>query len=283
MLAPSLWAAEGRKSLLNEILRYDAILLGAEQTGVARQHAALLETRVQSCQSEADECILEILLADDTLSAIASASSPFENSATSALTQRGGSCAALVAVILALGESTASPFKAMILRQHVVLTSGGNRYFEVLDGGRRLAQAELNRHQPDPPVGIVTVGGWEYLPYYLDNLAARLADAGKHDRADAAFQEALKRAPNAARIRYNYGTFLFQQGAYVDAERELRKSMSLGWKDAAAFVNRGATRWKLGRLKAARRDFKRALQLDPKNREATTNLQRLEQLLKQAR
>jgi Flp pilus assembly protein TadD len=54
------------------------------------------------------------------------------------------------------------------------------------------------------------------------------------------------------------------------------RAIRLGWKDASIFVNRGAARWELGQLKAAKRDFRKALRIDPENPEATANLSRFE-------
>jgi tetratricopeptide (TPR) repeat protein len=224
-------------------------------------------------------CFLRTVLGDSRITPVADPTL-VESTVTSALADKRGSCAALVGLVLAVTEAARSPFDAVVLRDHVVLARHGSRneFFETLDEGRRLDMAELSRHRDLPAGHLVVVEPDEYVAYYLDNLAARLqAEGGRSDQVASMFVQALEIAPAAARIRYNYGTFLLQQDRFDESEKMLSRAIGLGWKDAAAYVNRGAARWRLGRVKAARRDFEKALELDPMNREARVNLERLAQ------
>ena len=54
----------------------------------------------------------------------------------------------------------------------------------------------------------VRAAGSAFLPYYLENLAARLANTGSAVEAERLLQRAIELAPESARFRYNYGTFL---------------------------------------------------------------------------
>jgi Flp pilus assembly protein TadD len=168
--------------------------------------------------------------------------------------------------------------KAVVFRDHVVLATGAepDTLFEVLQQGQALTETDLARLEPFPPGGPARVDGWDYLPFYLDNLAARLAESGKTAAAEGTFRQARELAPGNARLRYNYGTFLLQLERFEDAWAELDRAIRLGWKDADAFVNRGVARFKLGRYSQARRDFQRALRLDPQNRRAQDNLAMLD-------
>jgi Tfp pilus assembly protein PilF len=119
------------------------------------------------------------------------------------------------------------------------------------------------------------VRGREFAAYYLDNLAVRTADSGKSSLAERLFRRALDVDPDAARILYNYGTFLAGTGRDADAVTFLGRAIAAGWDDSRVFVNRGVVNWRLGNGRAAREDFVRALGLDPGNREALTNLRLL--------
>lgn len=239
---------------------------------------------LQSCSSERSNseempiCVLDVLLRGKELAPIPGRSAPAQNTFTSTMTSGEGSCAALVATVLALTEDLGSPFDAVILREHVLLglRASPGRYFEVLEQGREVTEPDLSHHGPFPPGGPTRVGGREYVGYYLDNLAARLAEAADTNSADETFQAALQRVPRAARVHYNYGTFLLQHGRNEPSLYHLTRAIRLGWKDADAFVNRGAALWRLERIKAARRSFKKALQLDPHDRRAASNLRSLD-------
>jgi tetratricopeptide (TPR) repeat protein len=178
---------------------------------------------------------------------------------------------------LELGDELNVPFTAIVLREHVLLGSAADPGLahEVLDQGKPVRLSELHRYGPMPPGGPAHVAASDFLPYYLDNLAARLADAGDLEPAERTFREAIHLAPKVARLRYNFGTFLVHRERYKEAEAELARAIRLGWKDADAYVNRGVARWKRDKPKDARRDFEEALRLKPGNRDAVVNLRQL--------
>ena len=150
-----------------------------------------------------------------------------------------------MAVLIAFGDRLQVPFTAIVLREHVLLGSATDPAvaYEVLDRGRVVGLSELHHYGPMPPGGAVHVAGADFLPYYLDNLAARLAEAGDVAAAERTFRDAVSIAPKVARVRYNLGTFLVQRERYREAERELTRAIDRGWKDADAYVNRGVSRW----------------------------------------
>ena len=270
--------------LIELLLQIDVELHSPETMERAHAAAADFGAALKACQSthvdsyDRDSCLLNALLGDTGFVAARAASRPAESTAASALAGQPSSCAALVAAVLALSEPFGKPFDAVVLRDHVVLgsTESPSTYYEVLEGGRRLSDTDLSKHG-----GVATsirVAGDEYVSYYLDNLAARLVEDGEAEKADAFFRRALQRSSRAGRIRYNYGTFLLQQGSYEQAAEQLNQAIRSGWKDALAYTNRGTARWKLGKLKAARRDYRKALALDPRNQLAAVNLRRLEEM-----
>jgi len=77
-------------------------------------------------------------------------------------------------VLLTLGDQLRIPLTAIVLREHVLLGSATDPglAYEVLDRGRSVRLTEIPRYGLLPPVGLVHVSGSEFLPYYLDNLAA---------------------------------------------------------------------------------------------------------------
>lgn len=95
--------------------------------------------------------------------------------------------------------------------------------------------------------------------------------------AETAFQQALEYGPRAARLHYNYGTFLLQEERPEEALEHLSRAIRLGWSDADAYVNRGVAFWKLKRNKKAAASFRKALDRDPLNRRAKANLKAIEE------
>ena len=127
-----------------------------------------------------------------------------------------------------------------------------------------------------PPSGKpIRVSAEGFLPYYLDNLAARLVDAGQRDEAERALQQGLSLAPKAGRLHYNYGTLLLNSERFGEAERQLRLAIRYGWDDADAWVNRGVALWKLGKTTKAEDCFETALKKDPKKPRALSNREAL--------
>lgn len=224
-------------------------------------------------REERADCLLRAFVGSSGLEA-STLADPILNSVTGALAHGRGSCDALVAFILGLSHELGDPFDAVILRDHVLLgcrTQPGV-YFEVLEHGRRMGEPELRRY-PMPPSGRPTrVRAKDYLPYHLDNLAARFAATGDTARAEAALQFALNLAPKPARFRYNAGTLLLRLGRHEEALDQLRIAIRRGWDNADAWVNRGIAEWKLGQPRDARLSFARAIKEEPGNPRATANL-----------
>jgi tetratricopeptide (TPR) repeat protein len=271
------------EALVDSVVRLDAQVITVPDAVAARDAFDRYSRQLGRCghlgtNSERwTTCALDVLLRKEGIRPTSRSASPEVHTASFAVASQEGSCSAIVAAVLAVCEPYGAPLEAIVLRDHVVLAVRGSPdlFFEPLEGGRRLSESDLARHGPAPPGGPVRTDGNGFLPYYLDNLAVRLAETGDTGKAEAVFQEALSMAPEAGRIWFDFGTFLLQAGRYQESERALRRSIRLGWDDASAWVNHGVTLWKLGRTRAARRSFGRALALQPDNREAATNLRAL--------
>ena len=240
-------------------------------------HVEALAARVARCRPGIDDlpsCSVDAVFGPGGLQLERSTRDLQSHFASHALRSTSGSCAALVAAGLALTEPAGGPFEAVVLRDHVLLASRDEPgvYFETLEGGRTLADPDLRRYRMPPSGKPVHVSAQGYIPYYLDNLAARLAEAGRPADAERASVMALGMAPRTGRIHFNYGTLLLRMQRYGEARDHLARAIRLGWDDADAWVNRGVAEWKLGRLRAAERCFRTALKKDPRDGRASANL-----------
>ena len=266
------------------LLRTDITFGLADDTSASATEAAIIEriATVDACTQSAHEerradCILRstfVMLGDAAPTASAGLA---YHAAGKAIRTGDGSCAALAAATLALAEHFGSPFDVLIFRDHVVLGLRGIKgvYFETLEGGRQIGDLDLRRHKMPPSGKPIRVGAEGFLPYYLDNLAARLAEAGRRDDAERALKQGLSLAPKAGRLHYNYGTLLLDSERFEEADRHLRLAIRYGWDDADAWVNRGVALWKLGKMTKAADCFEAALKRDPKNSGALSNREAL--------
>ena len=268
------------RTVLARILEIDRNEAGIHHGGDLSANLTRYQARLRNCgaESESSLCALEAILGSEGLSPAHDADVPAANTVTHTLASGEGTCAALVGAVLSLADSPEALFEAVILRDHVLLGSArqGGVYYEVLEGGRQVTDLELRSHA-FPPGGPVRVDAEGYIPYYIDNLAARFAGTGSPRNAERLFSSALELAPDAARIRYNFGTFLLDEDRYEEALANLDRAIRLDWDNGGAWINRGVALLKLGQTREARRSFETALERDPGNREASENLRRLDQ------
>ena len=281
---------DAQPSLLETFLKVDERLGISASPEDARAGVRRYARRLESCRSlpvdslERTECVIDTFFASGVGVVSAQASSPIESTVSNVLVHGKGTCAALVAAALVVADEFESSLRAVVLRDHVVLASmqDPTRFYEAVEGGRRITEAELLARRRSMPTRMSAIGGRAYVPYYLDNIAARLAKAGDTAGAGKAFQLALEGDRDTPRVLYNYGTFLLESGRSKQALNHLDRAIRRGWRDADAYVNRGAAHWKLGNLRAARRDFKRALKIDPSNQAAERNLRKIRQVRREA-
>jgi Flp pilus assembly protein TadD len=94
------------------------------------------------------------------------------------------------------------------------------------------------------------------------------AGRGRHDRAMADFDEAIRRDPRHAAAYYHRGLVRHRWGEHEQAAADFSKAIELDPKGAGAYLARGSALERLGRLDQAVADFDTALRLDPTSREA---------------
>lgn len=274
--------ARSQTALIDDFLAADARVLDTPRSDSAHNSFDALAREASACQAiettDKARCVVDSLFASDELVTVPEPGDPQSSTVTSALGSHRGNCAALTALALALAERVSVPMEAVVFPRHVVVRARGdeNHVFELLARGGVLSVSQLrNRLGPDGK-SYVAVRPRDFLPYYLDNLAVRLADAGDGDRAVAMFENAIAAGPRVSRIRFNYGTYLLEQGQLEAAEKQLRRAIRLESDSAAGWANLGVVVAKQGDTTEARRCFERALRHDRGNRIAAENLKALD-------
>ena len=96
--------------------------------------------------------------------------------------------------------------------------------------------------------------------------------AGFADPAEAAYMHAIAADPVHARSRTNYGLFLARQGRDNEALLQLRNAM----EPADAHFNLAVVLEEQGKFRAAKTEYRRALQLQPGLEEAEQRLAQIE-------
>jgi tetratricopeptide (TPR) repeat protein len=188
-----------------------------------------------------------------------------------------GNCAGLTALVLAVAERVKVPMEAVVFPRHVVVRAPGDidRVFELLSRGASLSMTQLRMQLGAEGAHDTRVRSGAFPAFYLDNFAVRFGDTGDDDRAEVLFAKAVEAAPRAARIRFDYGTFLLGRDRPALAEGHLRRAVRLDPRSAPAWANLGVARARLGETAEARRCFERALRFDPGNGIAAENLRTL--------
>lgn len=270
-------AHTGAMNPLDRWLDAERALCDPSTRDLARERGARHLVALDECSGDREavaRCVVARLFGPEGLSGVVAADEePQRATICHALTTSRGTCAALVATALALTEATGSPFEAVVFPDHVALglRDSPQVIFETLEHGRQLRPSDLptRKAMDAPPLRVATEG---YLAYHHDNLASRLAQAGRLDEAEAMFRRGIQIDPHVARLRYNLGTMLLEQGRNAESLTELDLAVKRGQRDAYAFINRGVARWRVGQLRGAEKDFARALRLEPHNHDAAENL-----------
>lgn len=209
----------------------DGAFVSDDVMNAARNGAVGIERAMNRCGDSAtlsaEQCLLGAILGNARLTTRPGTAQPIDSTVSSTLAHKSGTCAALVAIVLSLTEARGAPFHAVVLRDHVLLESSRHSgvFYETLQSGLRV-NLELSRREAEV---VVRAGLAEYVAYYLDNLAARLALAGDLETAERLFQQALESAPDSARIHYNYGMFQRLFGSAESAARLVDRAYELGW------------------------------------------------------
>jgi len=264
-------------------LAVDARFLDATQIAAARVAFEALVRDASPCGAGAESgqdrarCVVDVIFASPEIETVTEPGDPESSTLTAALVAHRGNCAGLSALVLAIAEQVGVPMEAVVFPRHVVVRAPGesDRVFELLSRGASLSMPLLRSRLGAEGAHDTRVRSTAFPAFYLDNFAVRFADAGDDDRAEAMFEKAVDAAPRAARVRFDYGTFLLGRHRPERARGQLRRAVRLDSRSSPAWANLGVALARLGSIAAARRCFERALRHDLGNRIAAENLKTL--------
>jgi tetratricopeptide (TPR) repeat protein len=100
-------------------------------------------------------------------------------------------------------------------------------------------------------------------------------EQGKYDHAKVIFQGLCALDPKEAYYRTALGAVYLAQENLEQAEGLLSEAIALNDKEIASFVNRGEVYLRQGKIMEAAQDFKRAVELDPDNKDPLSHRARL--------
>ncbi len=111
-------------------------------------------------------------------------------------------------------------------------------------------------------------------PNVHDALALTFHASGELDLAEIHYRKAVDYSGGTSRFRVNYANFMFQQGDFEKAERQLQlvADDSLYEKRESALLLLGLTQVQLLQIDKAKQSFERALVLNPSNRRVLREL-----------
>ncbi len=124
---------------------------------------------------------------------------------------------------------------------------------------------------------LILFSGFMETPRGLNKQGNEEFAQKKYQSALKAYQKAKVKAPEDAAIRYNLASTLYQTNQYKDARQEFQKAVDLSKQDpelqAKSYYNLGNTEYRLGNFEGAIKNYKEALKLNPKDVDAKSNLE----------
>ena len=139
--------------------------------------------------------------------------------------------------------------------------------------------AALLRRDVAQKVAQIVVGGAEARlaedpgsPALHEELAVRLATAGRIDRSIDHLEQAIRLDPDRATAHYNLATALVRRGEIRAATARYRQVLALDPSHAGAHNNLGGLLQSVGRHAEAAQHYRRAVRIDPNHAGAQYNL-----------
>jgi Ca-activated chloride channel homolog len=132
-------------------------------------------------------------------------------------------------------------------------------------------------------LALATTAGVPRKAAQLNNRANALYTAKKFDEAAQLYDDAATRAPDAAEIAYNRGNALFREGKLAEAVEQLQHGAESGDPVVRqrSLYNLGNTQYAAKKLPEAAAAFRQALVLDPRDRDAKINYEKVLRELQQ--
>lgn len=110
--------------------------------------------------------------------------------------------------------------------------------------------------------------------------AQKLYTEKKYNSAKEIYEKEKTKNPDDPALRYNLGTTLYQVDEFGQASQELENSIKVTQDPklkAKAYYNYGNTQYRLGKFDEAMDSYKKALELNPEDKDAKYNLELLQQ------
>ena len=189
------------------------------------------------------------------------------------LKNKRGACAPIVAYALLQLEER-SDVRASVRQSHVLLWAGGSLH-EPLEGGRAIDASKAEQHIPEK-AAAGPLDALEFLPYYVENVASRLAAEGETQPAIAFLTELVSQHPDNSRFRYSLGSVLLQVGDTTRADSQLNRAYELGRRTPELLSNLAWVAFDRGEEAAGCERLAEALELDPAFRQARLLYRRCE-------
>ncbi|XP_072027379.1 RNA polymerase II-associated protein 3-like [Amphiura filiformis] len=104
---------------------------------------------------------------------------------------------------------------------------------------------------------------------------------GKYDQAVICYTAGMEADPSNGILPANRAMALLKLKRYSEAEADCNKAISLDCTYVKAYSRRGAARIELGKLEEANKDFKQVLNLEASNKQARSEIKRIDKLLKE--
>jgi len=197
------------------------------------------------------------------------------------LTRRRGSCVGLAGVYLAFAELLRLPAAAVSVPNHLFVRfdDGHDRInVELLQAGRALDDDWYMRNHRIPAstvssgVFLRSLSEREFLGHVYANLGTLYSRIGDLNNSRILYEAAFRNAPQQPVAYFNLGNDLLNQRLYRQAIQAFDEALALYPTDVMALNNRGIALCRLGKARRARRDFQKAINLDPSFTQARANL-----------
>ena len=111
------------------------------------------------------------------------------------------------------------------------------------------------------------------VPVLYHNLAVISEKLGNQDEAEKYYKKALDLAPSYIKPQIKLGELYYKKGLYPSAQRCFKMIIDVGLGKAELFLKLGNICYRLGQKEDAIEQWKKALELDPKNGVAKRNIE----------
>ncbi|KAK1789529.1 hypothetical protein P4O66_015450 [Electrophorus voltai] len=147
---------------------------------------------------------------------------------------------------------------------------------------QRQKDDEVKKHVPEVPLAVASEPNYVAQEQLRRQEAAVQKDRGnayfkegKYEAAVECYSKGMEADATNALLAANRAMAYLKLERYAEAEQDCSKAITLDSTYSKAFARRATARAALGRLSEAREDFKQVLKLEPGNKQAMSELKKL--------